>query len=71
MVGWLCVLVSREVYERFGMRERVKIIVDFIGCVLIEEKLEKVVFVGVKGFFICGVFYISFSNLDKYFYRVM
>ncbi|BAD86380.1 hypothetical protein, conserved [Thermococcus kodakarensis KOD1] len=71
LVGWPRAPASREVYERLGMRERAKIIADFIGRVLTEEKPEKVVFVGVKGSPTCGVFYTSSSNPDKYPYRAM
>ncbi len=49
-MGWPRAPASREVYERLGMRERAKVIAEFIGRVLTEERPERVVFVGgVKG----------------------
>ncbi|WP_048149914.1 hypothetical protein [Palaeococcus ferrophilus] len=71
LVGWPRAPASREVYERLGMRERAKIIADFIGRVLTDEKPEKVVFVGVKGSPTCGVFTTSSSDPDRYPYRAM
>ncbi|ASJ02136.1 hypothetical protein A3L09_02055 [Thermococcus profundus] len=71
LIGWPRAPASREVYERLGMRERVKIIADFIGRALTEEKPEKVVFVGVKGSPTCGVFHTSSSDPDKYPYTDM
>ncbi|NJF25230.1 hypothetical protein [Thermococcus sp. Bubb.Bath] len=71
LIGWPRAPASREVYERLGMRERAKIIADFIGRVLTEEKPEKVVFVGVKGSPTCGVFHTSSSNPDEYPYSAM
>ena len=71
LIGWPRAPASREVYERLGMRERAKIIADFIGRVLAEEKPEKVVFVGVKGSPTCGVFHTSSSDPEKYPYRAM
>ena len=71
LIGWPRAPASREAYERLGMRERAKIIADFIGRVLAEEKPEKVVFVGVKGSPTCGVFHTSSSDPEKYPYRAM
>ncbi|WP_297521743.1 hypothetical protein [Thermococcus sp.] len=71
LIGWPRAPASREVYERLGMRERAKIIADFIGRVLTEEKPEKVVFVGVKGSPTCGVFHTSSSDPEDYPYRAM
>ncbi|AAL81414.1 DUF523 domain-containing protein [Pyrococcus furiosus DSM 3638] len=65
-VGWPRPPMSREVLERLGTRERSKIIADFIGRVLTEEKPEKVVFVGVKGSPTCGVFTTTSSNPDEF-----
>lgn len=70
-MGWPRAPASREVYERLGMRERAKIIADFIGRVLTEEKPERVVFVGVKGSPTCGVFHTSSSDPGSYPYRAM
>ncbi len=71
LIGWPRAPASREVYERLGMRERAKVIADFIGRVLTEEKPEKVVFVGVKGSPTCGVFHTSSSDPESYPYRAM
>ncbi|WP_297092993.1 hypothetical protein [Thermococcus sp.] len=71
LIGWPRAPASREVYERLGMRERAKVIADFIGRVLTEEKPEKVVFVGVKGSPTCGVFHTSSSDPEGYPYRAM
>ncbi|WP_258083670.1 hypothetical protein [Thermococcus thermotolerans] len=71
LIGWPRAPASREVYERLGMHERAKVIADFIGRVLTEEKPEKIVFVGVKGSPTCGVFHTSSSNPDNYPYRAM
>ena len=71
LIGWPRAPASREVYERLGMRERAKMIADFIGRVLTEEKPEKVVFVGVKGSPTCGVFHTSSSDPEGYPYRAM
>lgn len=71
LIGWPRTPASREVYERLGMRERAKVIADFIGRVLTEEKPEKVIFVGVKGSPTCGVFHTSSSDPEGYPYRAM
>ncbi len=71
LIGWPRAPASREVYEKLGMRERAKVIADFIGRVLTEEKPEKVVFVGVKGSPTCGVFHTSSSDPEGYPYRAM
>ncbi len=71
LIGWPRAPASREVYERLGMRERAKVIADFIGRVLSEEKPEKVVFLGVKGSPTCGVFHTSSSDPDGYPYGAM
>jgi len=71
LIGWPRAPASREVYERLGMRERAKVIADFIGRVLTEEKPEKVIFVGVKGSPTCGVFHTSSSDPESYPYRAM
>ena len=71
LMGWPRAPASREVYERLGMRERAKIIADFIGRVLTEEKPERIVFVGVKGSPTCGVFHTSSSDPERYPYRAM
>ena len=71
LIGWPRAPASREVYERLGMRERTKVIADFIGRVLTEEKPEKVVFVGVKGSPTCGVFHTSSSDPESYPYQAM
>ncbi|MBP1911241.1 hypothetical protein [Thermococcus stetteri] len=71
LIGWPRAPASREVYKRLGMRERARIIADFIGRVLTEEKPEKVVFVGVKGSPTCGVFHTSSSDPDRYPYTAM
>jgi predicted secreted protein len=71
LIGWPRAPASREVYGRLGMRERGKIIADFIGRVLAEEKPEKIVFVGVKGSPTCGVFHTSSSDPESYPYRAM
>ena len=71
LIGWPRAPAGREVYERLGMRERAKIIADFIGRVLTEEKPEKVIFVGVKGSPTCGVFHTSSSDPESYPYRAM
>ncbi len=71
LIGWPRAPASREVFERLGMRERAKVIADFIGRVLTEEKPEKVVFVGVKGSPTCGVFHTSSSDPEGYPYRAM
>ncbi|ASA78173.1 DUF523 domain-containing protein [Thermococcus sp. 5-4] len=71
LMGWPRAPASREVYERLGMRERAKTIVDFIGRVLTEEKPERVVFIGVKGSPTCGVFHTSSSDPESYPYSAM
>jgi len=71
LISWPRAPASREVYERLGMHERAKVIADFIGRVLTEEKPEKVVFVGVKGSPTCGVFHTSSSDPESYPYRAM
>ncbi len=71
LIGWPRAPASREVYERLGMRERAKVIADFVGRVLAEEKPEKVVFLGVKGSPTCGVFHTSSSDPDGYPYQTM
>ncbi|WP_457752351.1 hypothetical protein [Thermococcus sp.] len=71
LIGWPRAPASREVYERLGMRERAKVIANFIGRVLTKEKPEKVVFVGVKGSPTCGVFHTSSSDPEGYPYRAM
>lgn len=71
LIDWPRAPASREVYERLGMRERAKLIADFIGRVLTEEKPEKVVFLGVKGSPTCGVFHTSSSDPERYPYRAM
>ncbi|ASJ06028.1 DUF523 domain-containing protein [Thermococcus pacificus] len=71
LIGWPRAPASREVYEKLGMRERAKVIADFVGRVLTEEKPEKVVFVGVKGSPTCGVFHTSSSDPEKYPYMAM
>ncbi|ASJ10501.1 hypothetical protein A3L12_03895 [Thermococcus sp. P6] len=71
LVGWPRAPASREVYERLGMRERVKVTAEFIGRVLTEEKPEKVVFVGVKGSPTCGVFSTTSGDPGRYPYSAM
>ncbi|WP_297421748.1 hypothetical protein [Thermococcus sp.] len=71
LIGWPRAPASREVYERLGMHERAKVIADFIGRVLTEEKPEKVVFLGVKDSPTCGVFHTSSSDPGGYPYRAM
>ncbi|WP_297489865.1 hypothetical protein [Thermococcus sp.] len=71
LIGWPRAPASREAYEKLGMREKAKIIADFIGRVLAEEKPEKVVFIGVKGSPTCGVFHTSSSDPKRYPYRAM
>ncbi|MCD6373864.1 MAG: hypothetical protein J7L37_10070 [Thermococcus sp.] len=71
LIGWPRAPASREVFERLGMRERAKVIADFIGRVLTEEKPEKVIFVGVKGSPTCGVFHTSSSDPESYPYPAM
>lgn len=71
LVGWPRAPASREVYERLGMRERAKVIADFIGRVITEERPEKVVFLGVKGSPTCGVFHTSSSDPEGYPYMAM
>ncbi|NJE03994.1 hypothetical protein [Thermococcus sp. MV11] len=71
LIGWPRAPASREVYGRLGMRERAKVIADFIGRVLTEERPEKVVFIGVKGSPTCGVFHTSSSDPEGYPYSAM
>ena len=71
LIGWPRAPASREVYEGLGMRERAKVIADFIGRVLTEEKPERVVFVGVKGSPTCGIFHTSSSDPQSYPYPAM
>lgn len=71
LVGWPRAPASREVYERLGMRERAKVIAEFIGRVLAEERPERVVFVGVKGSPTCGIFHTSSSDPEGYPYSAM
>ncbi|WP_456365412.1 hypothetical protein [Thermococcus sp.] len=71
LIGWPRAPASREAYEKLGMRERAKVIADFIGRVLTEEKPEEVVFLGVKGSPTCGVFHTSSSDPKRYPYRAM
>ncbi len=53
------------------MHERAKVIADFIGRVLTEERPEKAIFLGVKGSPTCGVFHTGSSDPGRYPYRAM
>ena len=70
LIGWPRPPMSKEVFEKLGMSETAKTIVDFIERVLTEEKPEKVIFVGVKGSPTCGVFYTTSSDPEKFPYRI-
>ncbi|WP_457743127.1 hypothetical protein [Thermococcus sp.] len=71
LVGWPRPPMGRESFERLGMRERVKVIADFIGRILTEEKPEKVVFLGVKGSPTCGVFHTISNDPDSFDYGLI
>lgn len=71
LIGWPRPPMSKEVFEKLGMSETAKTIVDFIERVLTEEKPEKVIFVGVKGSPTCGVFYTTLSDPEKFSYRII
>lgn len=71
LIGWPRPPMSKEVFEKLGMSETAKTIVDFIERVLTEEKPEKVIFVGVKGSPTCGVFYTTSSDPEKFPYRII
>ena len=71
LIGWPRPPMSKEVFEKLGMSETAKTIVDFIERVLTEEKPEKVIFVGVKGSPTCGVFYTTSSDPEKFPYKII
>jgi len=71
LLGWPRPPMGRESFERLGMREKVKTIADFIGRVLMEEKPEKVVFVGVRGSPTCGVFHTTSNDPDYFDYGLI
>jgi len=69
LIGWPRPPMSKEVFEKLGMSETAKTIVDFIERVLTEEKPEKIIFLGVKGSPTCGVFNTTSSNPEKFPYK--
>ncbi|HIH73246.1 MAG: Uncharacterized protein XD43_0010 [Thermococcales archaeon 44_46] len=69
LIGWPRPPMSKEVFEKLGMREKAESIVDFIGRVLTEEKPEKIIFLGVKGSPTCGVFHTTSSNPETFPYK--
>ncbi|RLF74571.1 hypothetical protein DRN51_05795 [Thermococci archaeon] len=71
LIGWPRPPMSKEVFEKLGMSETAKTIVDFIERVLTEEKPEKIIFVGVKGSPTCGVFYTTSSDPEKFPYKII
>jgi len=71
LIGWPRPPMSKEVFEKLGMSETAKTIVNFIERVLTEEKPEKVIFVGVKGSPTCGVFYTTSSDPEKFPYKII
>ncbi|MDK2782648.1 DUF523 domain-containing protein [Thermococcus sp. PK] len=71
LIGWPRPPMSKEVFEKLGMREKAENIADFIGRVLTEEKPEKVIFLGVKGSPTCGVFNTTSSNPEKFPYKAV
>jgi len=71
LIGWPRPPMSKEVFEKFGMREKAESIVDFIGRVLTEEKPEKIIFLGVKGSPTCGVFHTTSSNPETFPYKAI
>ncbi|USH00615.1 hypothetical protein K1720_03990 [Thermococcus argininiproducens] len=71
LIGWPRPPMSKEVFEKLGMPEVAKTIVNFIERALTEEKPEKIIFVGVKGSPTCGVFHTTSSDPEKFPYRVI
>ena len=71
LIGWPRPPMSKEVFEKLGMSETAKTIVDFIERVLTEEKPEKIIFLGVKGSPTCGVFNTTSSNPEKFPYKAI
>ncbi|MCO6040986.1 hypothetical protein [Thermococcus alcaliphilus] len=71
LIGWPRPPMSKEVFEKLGMREKAENIADFIGRVLTEEKPEKIVFLGVKGSPTCGVFHTTSSNPETFPYKAI
>ncbi|CAB50322.1 DUF523 domain-containing protein [Pyrococcus abyssi] len=66
LLRWPRPPMSREVFERFGIRKVVEEVADFIGRVIVEERPEAIVFVGVKGSPTCGVYTTTSSDPDLY-----
>lgn len=71
LIGWPRPPMSKEVFEKIGMREKAENIADFIGRVLTEEKPEKIIFLGVKGSPTCGVFHTTSSNPETFPYKAI
>ncbi|WP_456421548.1 hypothetical protein [Thermococcus sp.] len=71
LVGWPRPPMGRESFERLGMREKVQVIVDFIGRIITEEKPERIVFLGVKGSPTCGVFHTTSNDPDSFDYGLI
>lgn len=71
LIGWPRPPMSKEIFEKLGMKEKAEDIADFIGRVLTEEKPEKVIFLGVKGSPTCGVFNTTSSNPERFPYKVI
>lgn len=71
LIGWPRPPMGRGSFERLGMRKKVQLIADLIGRILVEEKPEKVVFLGVKGSPTCGVFHTTLNDPDSFDYGLI
>jgi predicted secreted protein len=69
LLGWPRPPMSKEVYEKLGIQEKIREIAKFIKRVLNEEKAKKIIFIGVKGSPTCGIFYTTSSDPKIYPYE--
>jgi len=58
--------MSREAYEKLGMREYAKKVAEFIERVIEEENPSRVILIGVKGSPTCGVFHTTSGDPKEY-----
>ncbi|AEC52159.1 hypothetical protein PNA2_1244 [Pyrococcus sp. NA2] len=66
LLKWPRPPMSKEVFERLGMKKIASDIADYIGRVIVEEKPEVIIFVGVKGSPTCGVYTTTSSDPGRY-----
>ncbi|HII60856.1 DUF523 domain-containing protein [Pyrococcus horikoshii] len=66
LLKWPRPPMSREVFEKLGIKRVIQDIADFIGRVITEEKPDAIIFVGVKGSPTCGVYTTTSSDPDNY-----